>query len=352
MTPWSSPEFDNHEQVSLFSDVRVGLRAVIAIHSTALGSAVGGTRIACYDSQADAVDDALRLSKAMSYKSALAGLPFGGGKAVIIGDANAKKSDLLERYAGWVNSFGGRFCTGEDVGVSVADCEALRKFCPFVVGTAMHGTDDTARCTALGVFYGMQAAIETRLQRRDFDGLRVAVQGVGSVGWELSSLLWNAGARLTIADVRQGKAHDASRIFLALVAPPEIIHAADVDVFAPCALGKALKENMVDSIKAKVIAGCANNQLESRTAGEMLRQKAILYSPDFVINAGGLISAADQLATMVKTSFSTQESVNERLQQIYFRLRVIFGRANVEGRCPEQIAEDMALEHIQHSVLR
>jgi leucine dehydrogenase len=335
MTPWSSPEFDNHEQVSLFSDVRVGLRAVIAIHSTALGSAVGGTRIACYDSQADAVDDALRLSKAMSYKSALAGLPFGGGKAVIIGDANAKKSDLLERYAGWVNSFGGRFCTGEDVGVSVADCEALRKFCPFVVGTAMHGTD-TARCTALGVFYGMQAAIETRLQRRDFDGLRVAVQGVGSVGWELSSLLWNAGARLTIADVRQGKAHDASRIFHALVAPPEIIHAADVDVFAPCALGKAL----------------ANNQLESRTAGEMLRQKAILYSPDFVINAGGLISAADQLATMVKTSFSTQESVNERLQQIYFRLRVIFGRANVEGRCPEQIAEDMALEHIQHSVLR
>ena len=289
------------------------------------------------------MDDALRLSRAMSYKNAMADLPFGGGKAVLFGIGVSDRRELVECYAGWLNSLGGRFCTGEDVGFSIHDCDSLRNFSPFVVGTSV-GTGDPAQYTAEGVFYGMQAAIEWRLKRRTLEGLRVAVQGVGSVGWRLCKLLRDAHAQLLVADTNEKRAIDASREFGAEIVPVADIAVSPADILAPCALGGLITEAAAEQITAKIVAGCANNQLQTEFAGTMLHRREILYAPDFVVNAGGLLSGAEELAKIAGIALPLDGSLHRRLHRIHTRLLDIFRSSARQDLPPEQIAEQRARE--------
>jgi leucine dehydrogenase len=343
---WTSPEFDDHEQVCEFSDAATGLRAIVAIHSTALGPAVGGTRFRYYGEDGLALDDALRLSRAMSYKSALAGLPCGGGKAVIIGDPDRLKSKaLLHAYGRFLNRIGSTFATGEDVGMSVADIETVREISPFVGGTS-NGAGDPSVHTADGVMHGMRAVLECHFQRDHFKGLSVAVQGLGAVGWGVAARLHAAGARLTVADIRQDNVDRAVAQFGATAAPPETIHQAQADIYCPCALGGVITVQSAAAIRARAVAGAANNQLASPEAGAALAARGILFAPDYVINAGGIISGLEELYKMPGRKGSENTPLSTRLARIYDRLSEIFKRAAAEQRPPEVTAERMARELI------
>ncbi|HEY2684735.1 MAG TPA: Glu/Leu/Phe/Val dehydrogenase dimerization domain-containing protein [Steroidobacteraceae bacterium] len=342
---WQSAEFDDHEQVCLLTDAATGLRAIVAIHSTALGPAAGGTRFKSYETDGLALDDALRLSRAMSYKSALAGLPCGGGKAVIIGDPDRVKSKpLLHAYGRFINRMNGLFATGEDVGVSVADIDVIGEVSRFVGGTSRDG--DTAACTADGYLHGLEAVIEHRFARRDCHGLRVAVQGLGAVGWGIAERLHARGAALTVADVREERVREAVRAFAACAATPQNIHAADVDVFAPCALGGILTANSVIEIRASAVAGAANNQLATPQVGKTLAARGVLFAPDYVINAGGIIGSMEAYYQAHGRDASGLASLPVRLAAIGTRLREIFTRARRDAATPECTAEAIAREII------
>lgn len=348
MEIWSSPEFDGHEQVCLFSDEATGLRAVVAIHSTARGAAVGGTRFKPYASDGEAIDDALRLSRAMSYKAALAGLPTGGGKAVIVGDPQRLKSrGLLLAYGRFIDRLGGIYATGEDVGMSMADVDVVGEATRFVGGTS-DGSGDPSIHTAAGVIHGLEAAAMRRLGRDSFDGLRVAVQGLGAVGMGVAERLHAAGAELVIADVREDAVIQASTRFEAEVAPVDAIHAAQVDIFCPCALGGGVTEASAAEIKAAAVAGAANNQLASAEAGRRLAERGILYAPDYVVNAGGLISGVTTGGNLAKPG-ANFPPLAESLAVIRTRLLEIFARSEAEGETPEAVAEAMARELIGRS---
>ncbi len=347
MLPWQSREFDDHEQVCIFTEPGTRLRAIIAIHSTALGPAVGGTRFRAYAHDADALDDALCLSRAMSYKCALADLRLGGGKAVILGDpTDLKDRSLLHAFGRFLNRVGAYFSTGEDVGFSVADCEILREVTPFVAGTTTTGAGDPSVHTARGVFHGLRAVLEARLDRADFRGVHFAVQGLGSVGWRLCELLHAAGAQLTVADVRTDIIEQARERFQARAVAPALIHSTEVDIFVPCALGGILNRETVGAIRALAIAGAANNQLRSPEIGEELRQRGILFAPDYVINAGGVIGVLEEIATIPGRTLHVHQSVEVRLERIYNRLRDIFTRANADHSTPELTAARIAREII------
>lgn len=348
MIPWQSAEFDEHEQVCCFVEPRAGLRAIVAIHSTALGPAAGGTRFRSYARDRDALDDALRLSRAMSYKCALAGVPLGGGKAVILGDPmRLKNRALLQAYGHFLNRVGGQFCTGEDVGFSLADCEVVREVSPYIVGTTSAGAGDPARYTAQGVFYGLRAVLEHGFQVSDYQGVHFSIQGLGSVGWRLCGLLHEAGARLTVTDLDGDIASRASRRFGATIVAPDLIHRTRADVFVPCALGGVINRNTIDAIQVRAIAGAANNQLASTEIGETLRQRHILYAPDFVINAGGVIGATEELSRIPGRVFGGPLApLDDRLRGIYSRLREIFARAEASQSTPEATALHMACELI------
>lgn len=346
MSIWESPEFDAHEQVCFFSDEETGLRAIVAIHSTKLGPAAGGTRFKAYDKDSLAVDDALRLSRAMSYKSALAGLPVGGGKAVIIGDpARIKSRALLHAYGRFINRIGSHFATGEDVGMSVADMDTVSEVTSFVGGTSA-GNSDLAAHTATGVMHGLRAVLETRLGRSDFAGVRVAVQGLGAVGWGVAERLHAAGAQLVVADIRADQVERAVQQFGAATAPPERIHAEAVDIYAPCALGGVINLDSVPEIRASAVAGAANNQLASAEAGERLAARDILFAPDYVVNAGGIISGLAAASAMPGRARLDFPPIEESLAAIHTRLREIFARSSSEHRPPEAVAETMAREII------
>lgn len=273
----------------------------------------------------------------------MADLPFGGGKAVLFGSGVSDRRELVECYAGWLNSLGGRFCTGEDVGFSIQDCESLRRLSRFVAGTTA-GAGDPAQYTAEGVFYGMQAAIAWRLKRQTFEGVRVAVQGVGSVGWRLCRLLREARAQILVADTNEKRARDASREFGAEIVPVADIAVSPADVLAPCALGGVINEAVAEQISAKIVAGSANNQLQTKPAGAILHRRGILYAPDFVINSGGLISAAQDLAKIAGITLPVDESLHRRLYRIHTRLLDIFRSSARQDLPPEQIAEQRARE--------
>ncbi|MBL8267783.1 Glu/Leu/Phe/Val dehydrogenase dimerization domain-containing protein [Steroidobacter sp.] len=342
-----SSEFDQHEQVCWFADPASGLKAIVAIHSTKLGPAVGGTRFWPYPTERLAVDDALRLSRAMSYKCALAGAPFGGGKAVIVGDPGVLKTrPLLHAYGKYLNRIGTVFCTGEDVGFSVADCEIIREVSPYIAGTNSAGAGDPSIHTAQGVFHGLRAVLEARLDRDDFSGVHVAVQGLGNVGSRLCQLLAEAGARLTVADVRSERADQLARELGAQVVDAELIHAVDADIFAPCALGGIVNERTLPQIKAKAIAGAANNQLAAATLGAELQRRNILFAPDYVINAGGVIGAVEEASRVPGRAQQSLEPVEVRLLRIHERLRDIFNRAELERTTPEAMATRIAQELI------
>jgi leucine dehydrogenase len=338
-------EFDGHESVVFGNDRATGLRSIIAIHSTALGPAAGGCRMWPYASTTEAVTDVLRLSRGMSYKNAMAGLPFGGGKAVIIGDARADKSpELFQAYGRFVGSLGGRYVTAEDVGTTTTDMEQVARVTRFVSGLGRKpgvAGGDPAPKTALGVFLGLKAAAKFRLDRTDLDGLSVAVQGVGGVGYHLCRLLAAEGAKLRVADVRPQAVQRVVDEFSAVGVSVESILSEDVDVLAPCALGAVFNAQTVPTIRARVIAGAANNQLAEGKDGVALQLAGVLYAPDYVINAGGIISVAREY-----NGGSTEARVTSEIHAIPGRLTEIFERSRREGRPTNEVADEMARERI------
>ncbi len=334
-------EFDSHESLHFFNDSATGLNAIIALHSTVLGPAAGGCRRWTYANDAEALTDALRLSRGMTYKNAVAELPFGGGKAVILGsDAAPKTPELLAAFGHAVNALGGNYITAEDVGMSVDDMRHVQSETEFVTGLPQTGEaagGDPSPLTALGVFLGIESAVKARLNRSSVEGLKVAVQGVGHVGAHLCTLLHEAGAKLVIADVnRRNLDAVAKQLPARVVAPSEILF-ADVDVLAPCALGNILTSATIPNIKARVIAGAANNQLSTAADGQRVADREILYAPDYVINAGGIINVSHEFH-----GGSSEKAVRADIAKIPLRLEAIFKEANDTGRPTNELADEFA----------
>lgn len=334
-------EFDNHESVHYFHDADTGLKAIVAVHSTALGPGAGGTRRWVYNNDEDALTDVLRLARGMTYKNAVAGLKFGGGKAVILGSDDAPKSpELFRAFGRFVNSLSGRYITAEDVGCSVDDMRYVREETGFVSGLPQSGKDaggDPSPWTALGCFQGIEAAAEARLGADSVKGLRVAVQGVGHVGYYLCKLLHEAGAELFISDVNKDHLKITLDAVPATVVPPQELLFADVDVLAPCALGNILTSVTIPKINAKIIAGGANNQLSTPADGIRLAERDILYAPDYVINAGGIINVAAEYY-----GNSSEDDVRADVGRIKDRLKNIFEQAKETGRPTNELADELA----------
>jgi len=334
-------EFDNHESVHFFHDTQTGLKAIIAVHSTALGPGAGGTRRWKYECNADALTDVLRLARGMTYKNAVAGLKFGGGKAVILADEDAPKSpELFAAFGRAVDSLGGRYITAEDVGCSVDDMRYVREQTEFVSGLPHDegvAGGDPSPWTAIGCYEGILAAARARLDKDSVKGLRVAVQGVGHVGIYLCRLLHEAGAELVISDVNEDNLKLVTDEMPATIVPPGELLFADVDVLAPCALGNILTSSTIPKIRASIVAGAANNQLATASDGARLAERGILYAPDYVINAGGIISVAGEYYHT-----SSEDQVREDVGRIRERLEAIFEEAGTTGRPTNEIADELA----------
>lgn len=345
MHVFQHPEFDQHEQVVFGTDAASGLQAIIAIHNTHRGPALGGLRIYPYASEDDALTDVLRLSRGMTYKSALADLPLGGGKAVIIADPRRHKTPaLLEAMGRLVDSLGGHYITAEDSGSDEADMQVIAGQTAHVVGlrSTANESGDPSPYTARGVFCALRCAVRHRLGRRHLEGLRVAIQGVGHVGTHLARELHAAGAQLVISDVNGPAASRLAEELGAKVLPPQAIFDAEVDVFAPCALGAVIDENVCERLQAKVVAGAANNQLASPAAGQRLHERGILYAPDYVANAGGVIEVAWQ-----RRDDYRRDAVMAHIDRIEATLDEIFQRAQRERSRPEEVADRIAEERFR-----
>src|SRR5690606_14770550 len=335
--------FDRHERIWLGRDDERGLTAIVAVHNTTLGPALGGTRIWPHESFEAALTDALRLSRGMTLKSAIACMPFGGGKAVIIADPQRDKTpELLDAYAEMLAALDGQFYTGEDVGLTLADADYLRERTTNVAGTTLGGSGNPSPVTAEGVFRGLRAAWKHATGSTDLEDVRVAVQGLGSVGRALADRLADAGAKLTVADIDEKRVARAVDELGATPAGPDEIVAADVDVFAPCALGGVLSPQTIPALKAKVVAGSANNQLLHHEDARLLMERGILYAPDYVINAGGLINVAAELAP----DGYDRAAVEARLDRIPTTLEDIFTAAELQGRPTNDVAQAIAEQRI------
>ena len=338
-------EFDDHELVVFGHDAATGLRAIIAIHSTALGPAAGGCRMWPYATTADALADVLRLSRGMSYKNAMAELPFGGGKAVIIGESRkAKTPALFEAFGRLIDSLGGRYITAEDVGTTTADMASVARATRYVSGLGAapgQAGGDPAPKTALGVYLGIRAAVRFRLGRPALRGVKVAIQGLGGVGHHLCGLLAADGAELFIADVQPSALQRACGQFKAHAVGVEELLGLDVDVLAPCALGGVLNAQSIPQLRARIVAGAANNQLAQDQDGTALQAAGILYAPDYVINAGGIISVSREYH-----GGASEAQVVADIQAIPARLTEIFERARRENRTTNAVADQMARERL------
>jgi leucine dehydrogenase len=334
---WDLPDFDDHEGVHLFSDRKTGLNAIIAVHSTALGPAAGGTRYWRYADKVDAITDALRLSRGMSYKNAMAGLPAGGGKAVILASPErAKSSEMLDTFAEAVESLDGRYITAQDVGMSEADMVALSKGTAHVAGLPGKSGGDPGPSTARGVYLGVRAAVKRALGRDSVKGVHVAIQGVGSVGGGLARWLAKDGARLTLADADPVRAEKLARDLGAVAIPSDAIMKVDADVFSPCALGAILTSESIAGLKVAAVAGGANNQFATAAQGAELAQRGILYAPDYVINAGGIINVLRHI------DGADDAEINRRVDQIPARLEAIWDESASIGQTPDAVADAMA----------
>jgi leucine dehydrogenase len=310
-----------YEEVVFFHDPPSGLRAIVAIHSTTLGPSLGGTRFYPFDSEDEALRDVLRLARGMTYKAAAAGLDLGGGKAVIIGDPKRiKTEELLRAYGRFLDTLGGRYITAEDIGTSRDDMDLIHRETRYVTGVSpeLGGSGDPSPVTAYGVYLGMRAAAEEAWSEHDLAGRTVAVQGVGKVGYHLVKHLVEEGAKVVVSDVDVDAVARAVRDFGVDTAEPDKIHAVPCDVFAPCALGGIIRDDTLPELKCQVVAGAANNQLERPDHGEALAQLGIVYAPDYVINAGGLINVADELQGY------KPERARARVEGVYRTLREIF----------------------------
>jgi leucine dehydrogenase len=342
MTFFSHPSFDAHEGIHLFQDEISGLRSIIAIHSTQLGPAAGGCRMWCYDSDDDAFNDALRLSRGMTYKNAMAGLPAGGGKAVILAPQRPfDRRQLFEAFGRAVESLGGQYITAEDVGSTVEDMMSVGSQTCHVAGLppdepAAAGGDPSP-WTARGVFLAMQAAVQYEFGR-PLDGVRVAVQGLGNVGFNLCRQLHQAGAKLVVADLSPARRELARERFSADVGTADRIHRADVDVFAPCAMGGVINADTIPELRCRVICGAANNQLAEAIDGKRLGARGILYCPDYVVNAGGIINV------MAEHGGADLTAVERQVEQIPLRLLEVLERSRRELSPTNLVADAMARE--------
>ena len=328
-------DFDDHEQVVFCSDKASGLKAIIAVHSTKLGAAVGGCRMWDYASDEEAITDVLRLSRGMTYKNAMAGLTMGGGKSVIIGDAKKIKStDLFKAFGNALNNLGGRYISAEDVNITTDDIAIANTVTPYVTGTEGK-SGNPAPFTALGTFLGIKAAVKHKLKTDDLTGLKVAIQGLGSVGYYLCEHLHNAGAKLIVTDLNQQALDKVATEFNATVVGLNDIYDQEVDIYAPCALGATINDSTIDRIKASIIAGCANNQLAEPRHDHALVERGILYAPDYVINAGGIINVSFE-------ENYNKEQATAKVEEIYNTLLDIFTTADTQQRPTGLVADEMA----------
>jgi len=333
---WDFADFDDHEVVHCVRDHASGLTAIIAIHSTHLGPAAGGTRFCHYADGEAAIRDALRLSRGMSYKNAMADLPAGGGKAVIVADeARTKTPDMLAAFAKAVDGLAGRYITAQDVGMSEADMVAISQHTQNVAGLPGQG-GDPGPYTARGVFLGIEAAAKRALGADSLEGVRIAIQGVGSVGGGAARYCAEAGAQLILADIDTARAKALAEELGGDTASTEEILFQDVDIVSPNALGAILTEQSIENITAKAIAGGANNQLATGNEGRLLQERGILYAPDYVINAGGIINV------LRKIDDADDEAIYKRIDNIPARLEAVWDESEKSGMAANEVADQMA----------
>ncbi len=345
MTIFEAAEFADHEEVAFLRDRESGLFAIVAIHDSTLGPAVGGCRMWPYASEACAVHDVLRLSLGMSLKNAMAGLPLGGGKSVILGDPRREKTpELLRAFGRAVHGLDGRYIAAEDVGIGVDDVAVMAEETPHVAGRpgGDAASGDPSPFTAYGVFVGIRTAVARQLGRPSLEGVLVAVQGLGRVGMALCGFLHGAGARLVVADLDPLAAEDAVARFGAKVSTPEKILEQEADVVAPCALGAVLDDASIPKLAATIVAGAANNQLALPRHGAALRDRGVLYAPDYVINAGGIINVAGEVAGRYDRGRTLA-----RIECIEDRLDEIFGEAEERGEPTNEVADRMATRRLE-----
>lgn len=336
--------FDNHEQVVFCNDKDTGLKAIIGIHNTVLGPALGGTRMWNYNSEWDALNDALRLSRGMTFKSAITGLNLGGGKAVIIGDAKTQKTPaLMKRFGEFVHSLSGKYITAEDVGMTTADMDLVRSVTPYVTGISeeIGGAGNPSPITAYGVFMGMKAAAKHAFGSDVLEDRTVYVQGIGNVGEALVEHLSNEGAKVYIADINQERLEEIRDKYNVDIYGGKNIYAEEMDIYAPCALGATINDTTIHQLRAKVVAGAANNQLaEELKHGKMLQEKGIVYAPDFLINAGGIINVYAELE-----NYGKQEIIR-KTENIYNTTLEILKNAEIKDVTTHQAAFDIAQSRI------
>lgn len=333
---WAEPDFDAHEQVEVVHDRASGLTAIIALHSTHLGPGAGGTRFWHYPDPAAAMRDALRLSRGMSYKNAMAELPAGGGKAVILADpARTKTPAMLAAFARAVDRLAGRYITAQDVGISEADMVEMARHTAHAAGLPGQG-GDPGPYTARGVYLGVKAAAARAFGTDDVKGMRIAIQGVGSVGGGLARYLAAEGAALTLADLDAARAARLAEELGAETCAADEVLMADADIVCPCALGAVITQETAQTIRARVVAGGANNQLATGSEGALLRDRGILYAPDYVINAGGIINVLRHI------DGAGDDEINARIDRIPERLEAIWQRCEASGQPANEVADEMA----------
>ena len=341
LSPWEYPDFDDHEIVHFFTDRQTGLKVIIAVHSTHLGPGAGGVRFWHYGETGDALRDALRLSRGMSYKNAMAGLPMGGAKAVILADADRTKSaEMFAAYGRAVEQLGGAYVTAEDVGITVADLVEVARQTRYVSGLpAGEGAagGDPGPYTSYGVFLGVKAAVRHKLGKEDLSGLHIAIQGAGSVAGGLARRAAAEGARISLADIDRDRAEKLAGEIGATIVDPSEIMTLEADVLSPNALGAILTAESIPALRVPIVAGGANNQLATPADGQLIHQSGILYAPDYVINAGGIINVA-----MEYLKSGDQDAVCRAVEQIPVRLDQIWAESDQTGRNPADVADGMA----------
>lgn len=344
---FNSEAFQSHEQVVFCSDPETGLKAIIGIHSTALGPALGGTRMWSYQNETEAIRDVLRLSRGMTFKASISGLKLGGGKAVIIGDSRKDKTDaLMAKFGEYVNSLGGRYITAEDVGMSTHDMKVVKSQTDYVTGIPeeMGGSGNPSPVTAYGVYMGMKAAARYRFGSDDLKDKKVMVQGIGHVGRTLVNYLCKEGAEVWINDLHEESLQRVAEAFDVRIYRGNELYRQDVDIYAPCALGATLNEANIKQLKCSIVAGAANNQLADENAdAERLMARNIIYAPDFLINAGGLINVYSEIADY------SREDVMRKTENIYDTTLEILKTSEVEKITPHQAALSIAEARVEEA---
>ncbi|MFD2917591.1 Glu/Leu/Phe/Val family dehydrogenase [Psychroserpens luteus] len=337
--------FDNHEQIVFCNDKDTGLKAIIGIHNTVLGPALGGTRMWNYNNEWEALNDVLRLSRGMTFKSAITGLNLGGGKAVIIGDAKTQKTpELMRKFGEFVHSLSGRYITAEDVGMNTEDMDIVREVTPYVTGISESkgGAGNPSPITAYGVFMGMKAAAKFKYGNDILEDKSVFVQGIGHVGESLVEHLTNEGAKVTIADINRERLEEVRSKYDVTIYEGQDIYSEPMDIYAPCALGATINDDTIHKLRANIIAGAANNQLADEVRhGKLLQDKNILYAPDFLINAGGIINVYAELE-----NYDRQEIIR-KTENIYNTTLEILERAKVNNEATNVAAMSIAKERIE-----